>query len=96
AAITQKFPHKLIRVSSDDMYRLIVDLRNHDEAESVFAFGQNVHFTGAGNEAEPKDLIAYLEKKGHSNVAAEVIEPGIEDVFMKLMNTDPAEENGTE
>ncbi len=96
AEITGRFPHKLIRVSSDDMYRLIVDLRSYEEAESVFAFGQNVHFTGAGNKAEPADLKNWLEKKGHSNVAAEVIEPGIEDVFMKLMKTAPAEENGTQ
>ncbi len=96
AEITKRFPHKLISVRSDDMYRLIVDLRKHEKAESVFAFGQNVHFTGAGNKAEPTELKNWLEKKGHSNVAAEVIEPGIEDVFMKLMDAGAAEEKDME
>lgn len=84
ARITEKYPRKIIQVRSDEMYRLINDLRAHEKAESVFAFGQFVHFTGIDDDVEPSELDAYLEKHNHKNIVAEEINPGIEDVFMGL------------
>ena len=83
-AITGKFPRKIIRVRSDETYRLIKDLRTYEKAESAFAFGQFVHFTGIGDEVETRELEIYLGKQNHKNIMAEEIEPGIEDVFMSL------------
>ncbi len=83
--ITEKFPRKIIQVRSDETYRLINDLRAHKKAESVFAFGQFVHFTGIDDEVETSELDVYLEKLNHKNVMVEEISPGIEDVFMGLM-----------
>ncbi len=83
--ITEKFPRKIIRVRSDDMYRLINDLRANQKAESVFAFGQYVHFTGKDDEAETTELSSYLESRKHTNIVVEEIPAGIEDVFMSLM-----------
>ena len=86
--ITSRFPGKIIKVRSDEMHRLIKDLRIFEKAESAFAFGQYVHFTGIDNEVKPPELENYLKDCNHTNVEAEYIEPGIEDVFMKLMSTD--------
>lgn len=83
--ITEKYPHRIIRARSDEIYRLIQDLRACEKAESVFAFGEFVHFTGTGDDVEPSELDDYLHKKNHKNVLVEEIEPGIEDVFMGLM-----------
>lgn len=83
--ITEKFPRKIIRVRTDDMFRLINDLRASPKAESVFAFGQYVHFTGKDDEVETSDLDMYLESRKHSNIIVEEIPAGIEDVFMSLM-----------
>ncbi len=83
--ITTRFPRKIIRIRSAEMYRLIIDLRKFKKAESVFAFGQFVHFTGINDSAEPDELIAYLTKLKHRNIETEIIKPGIEDVFMGLM-----------
>ena len=82
--ITEKFPRKIIQVRSDEMYRLINDLRKYEKAESVFAFGQFVHFTGLEDDVETSELDIYLEKQNHKNVVIEEIKPGIEDVFMEL------------
>ncbi len=82
--ITEKFPRKIIRVRSDDMYRLINDLRANQKAESVFAFGQYVHFTGKDDEAENTELSSYLESRKHTNIVVEEIPAGIEDVFMSM------------
>jgi ABC-type multidrug transport system ATPase subunit len=82
--ITEKYPHRIIRARSDEIYRLIQDLRAFEKAKSVFAFGEFVHFTGADDNVEPSELDDYLHKKNHKNVLVEEIEPGIEDVFMGL------------
>jgi ABC-type multidrug transport system ATPase subunit len=95
--ITEKFPRKIIRVRADEMYRLINDLRVYEKAESVFAFGQFVHFTGIDDDVETTELDVYLEKLNHKNVLVEEISPGIEDVFMNLMKeTSPNPSEGGE
>jgi ABC-2 type transport system ATP-binding protein len=86
--ITEKFPRKIIQVRSDEMYRLINDLRAYEKSESVFAFGQFVHFTGIDDDVETNELNIYLEKRNHKNILVEEINPGIEDVFMELMKTE--------
>ena len=84
--ITEKFQRKIIRVRSDEMFRLINDLRKFEKAESVFAFGQYVHFTGANDDMEESELDFYLEKLNHKNVQVEEIPPEIEDVFMSMQS----------
>jgi len=87
ARITEKFARKIIQVRSENMFQLINDLREFNNAESVYAFGQFVHFTGIEDEVETIELDNYLHNLGHTNVLAEEITPGIEDVFMELMKT---------
>ena len=50
--ITEKFTRKIIQVRTDEIYRLVNDLRAYEKAESVFAFGQFVHFTGIDDDVE--------------------------------------------
>lgn len=85
ARITEKFPRRIFQVRSDEIYRLINDLRSFEKAEAVYAFGQFVHFTGIDDEVETSELDNYLENLAHSNHLVEEIAPGIEDVFMSLM-----------
>lgn len=94
--ITEKFPRKIIQVRSEEMYRLINDLRAYEKAESVFAFGQFVHFTGIDDDVETSELDSYLEKQNHKSVVIERIKPGIEDVFMKLGEASPNPSEGGE
>ncbi len=83
--IIEKFQRKIIQARSDNMYQLISDLRKFENAESVFAFGQFVHFTGINDNVKADDLDKYLQSLGHKNILAKEITPGIEDVFMELM-----------
>ncbi|WP_346859475.1 ABC transporter ATP-binding protein [uncultured Draconibacterium sp.] len=87
ARITEKFPRKIIQVHSKNMYKLINDLRAFEKAEAVYAFGQFAHFTGLNDETECNELDVYLHKLGHKEVLVEEIHPGIEDVFMNLMES---------
>ena len=83
--ITGKFHRKIISVRSDEIYRLINDLREYEKTESAYAFGQFVHFTGLKDEVNLDEINSYLEAKSHKNIAIKEIKPGIEDVFMSLM-----------
>jgi ABC-type multidrug transport system ATPase subunit len=91
--ITEKFPRRILQVHSDNMFRLINDLRNYEKAESVYAFGQYVHFTGINDDVETNELDIFLEKRNHQNILVEEIHPGIEDVFMELMQQKEASPN---
>lgn len=82
--ITEKFPRRIIQVGASNMYKLINDLRAFEKAESVYAFGQFVHFTGLNDEVETNELDKYLNDLEHNEVLVEEIQAGIEDVFMSL------------
>lgn len=84
--ITEKFQRKIISVRSDEMFRLITDLRKFEKTESAFAFGQYIHFTGRNDDVEESELDFYLEKLNHKNVLVEEIPPEIEDVFMNIQS----------
>ncbi|MEN8116076.1 MAG: ABC transporter ATP-binding protein [Bacteroidota bacterium] len=83
--ITVKFPRKIIQVRSENMFKLINDLRDFEKAEAVYAFGQFAHFTGTDDNVETSELDNYLHSLGHKEILVEEIPPGIEDVFMNLM-----------
>lgn len=83
--ITEKFKRKIIQIHTADTYRLIKDLRAFEHAESVFAFGKYVHFTGKNDNVTLEELDIYLMGLGHRDIQTDIIPAGIEDVFMHLM-----------
>jgi len=91
--IGARFDRPLIAVRSTDRVRLLRVLRDHPHARSVFPFGDAVHFTDAradlGAEASASDVRRHLAAQGLADAAVTVIEPGIEDVFMALMQAAP-------
>ncbi len=83
--IVLQFPHKLFAVRSDETYRLINDLRSFNKTNSVFPFGDFVHFTSMDKNMKLLELQDYLEAKAHKNLMLHVTNPTIEDCFMELM-----------
>lgn len=84
-AVTNRFPSDLYKVSADNTYRLILDLRKYKKAESAFAFGQFVHLTSSPDTTNEQELESYLQAMKHTNINIEKVKPGIEDVFINLM-----------
>jgi len=80
--IVAAYDQKLWSVISEDMSKLLKDLRANQEIKSCFAFGDTHHIT-VGN-ITPKKLEAYLKGKGHSDIRIIPIKAGIEDCFMEL------------
>lgn len=67
--LIEKFPKKLFSIKSDNMLNLLKTLRQDDNVESCFLFGDKIHLT--------------LEDETLSNGYKE-IKPSIEDYFMRL------------
>lgn len=82
--IIEKHKQKIFELAADDMFRLKNDITNFENTDSVFLFGQFLHYTPKTG-VDASDLKKYLEGKNHSNLIINNCTPGIEDCFMKLM-----------
>ncbi|MBL6963352.1 MAG: ABC transporter ATP-binding protein [Bacteroidetes bacterium] len=85
-SITANFKKEIRAVRSDNIYQLIIDLREYRHTESVHPFGQDVHFIEKGGiSTTATELTDYLHQKGHHHIHIQNINAGIEDCFMDLM-----------
>ena len=84
AGIIGSYQGRLWAVRSDEMHRLLTDLRQHPEVSTAFSFGETYHVT-VGKELTTQAMMAYLNEKGHHNVSVAPIDATIEDCFMALM-----------
>lgn len=85
--IVNQFSETLWAIKSDNMSKLLNDLRNHEHVKSCFAFGDKHHVTIDNVQLTVDALKGYLQQKGHTNIEINEIEPGIEDCFMELSNS---------
>ena len=90
--ITSNFPHKLWAIRSNNIYKLIQDLESYEFSNSVFPFGQYVHYTDKRAAIHESEINNYLKSKGHQEIKIQSIEANIEDCFMDLMNKPVREE----
>lgn len=85
-AIIQQFSAPLYAIKSDDMGRLLKDLRQSGLLSSCNAFGAYHHLTfREDSPRERKQLLDSL-RINHPQLQLQVIAPTIEDCFIKLMD----------
>ena len=84
--IVSQFADKLWAAKSDNMHKLLEDLRENKLVKSAFAFGDSVHVTVSSEQLSVNSLTDYLTGLGHKNIEIHPIEPTIEDCFMELSN----------
>lgn len=82
--IIENYKKPLWSVRSDNMHRLLNDLRKYDETDTCYAFGDTHHLTLKNSDMTTDDLERHLQNK-HHHVEVNKIEPNIEDCFMALM-----------
>ncbi|MFA6923811.1 MAG: ABC transporter ATP-binding protein [Bacteroidales bacterium] len=82
--IVKKFTRKLLAIKSNKMYELIHDLREYNEAATVFPFGEYLHFTAKNNDINVDIIKKYLQEKNHDDIKIKEIIPNIEDCFIEL------------
>lgn len=83
-SIINDYKKIIYTVSSANMWKLINSLLNFPGKDTVYPFGQNVHYTHNG-ELNIHDLYKFLEENGNESVEIKKTEAGIEDCFMELM-----------
>jgi len=84
AGIISDFRKKLYSIRGKDIYQLLLDLRAYPHTNSVFPFGQSVHYTDVRDNVSPTEIEAYLKSKGQNELKINKISASIEDCFMAL------------
>jgi ABC-2 type transport system ATP-binding protein len=87
-AIRKNYGRDLWAIKTDDIYRLLSDLRQYKATRTAFPFGEHIHLSLTEKSVKPAEIVSYLESTGHSNVDISKIEPSIEDCFMEMMGND--------
>ncbi|MEI6555948.1 MAG: ABC transporter ATP-binding protein [Paludibacter sp.] len=85
--IVSQFADVLWAAKSDNMHKLLEDIRANKNVNSAFAFGDSIHVTVESGQWTVESLKEYLVEKGHKKIKIETIEPTIEDCFMELSTT---------
>lgn len=87
ANIIRSYPDQLFAIKSDQMSRLLKELRNNSEVKTCNSFGEYHHISVKKIAADTESvLINYLKNRGHSNLELFKTAPTIEDCFINLMN----------
>lgn len=82
--LVSKFDKKLFALRGGKPGEMLYAARAFSGVESCFAFGDNYHIIFK-NEAEPSDLLNFLESREHKNLEINSITPNIEDCFMEFL-----------
>lgn len=82
--IIRAYTQHLWAVHSDEMHRLLADLRGINGIKTAFAFGENHHATIDTTVLTVDVLRERLANLGHRSIVIEAVEPTIEDCFMNL------------
>lgn len=86
ADIVASFDRTLVAVRSDDMFRLLQDLRSIEAVGRCYTFGDTHHAVlKAGSGASPEDIAQLLEGRyGHTGVAVTLQTATLEDCYMNI------------
>ncbi|MBV6652233.1 MAG: ABC transporter ATP-binding protein [Mameliella sp.] len=80
--LISQYDKPLLAVKTNNMYKLIQDLRQFEPAHSVFPFGEYVHLS-LKQSIWPELIYGYLLDKGHLDIEIKRAMPTIEDIFME-------------
>ncbi len=84
-SIIEQFGKAIWAIKSEEMFRMLHDIRNWEAVETCFPFGEFDHVVFKNQKHTKKEIAEYLESKNHTGVVINSISPGIEDCFMDLM-----------
>ena len=84
--IISQFPQGLYAVRSDQMSKLLHDIRLFPGTGSCYSFGDFHHVTFKEDKKLKKEMADFLMSRNHLNLEIKEIVPGIEDCFINLMN----------
>ncbi len=84
--IVRGFARPLLGVHVHERYKALLALRTYEHANSVYPFGEVIHYTDVRTDVPATQLAGevanFLTSKGFADASAEPIEPTVEDTFM--------------
>ncbi len=83
--IEKDFTSRLFGINTTNKYPLIQYLRANENCQSVFPFGEFLHYADKRENVSVDDIQQMLIQAEFKNVVVKEINPGIEDRFMELM-----------
>ena len=84
--IIDNYTETLWAVRSNQMHKLLADLRVIEGVKSAFAFGEEHHARVDTSVLTIENLNQSLSQIGHKEICIESVTPSIEDCFMNLQN----------
>lgn len=82
--IIKAYPEPLLAVKARQMYALLKDLNAYPGTRSCFTFGEYLHLS-LRDDRDRVGLTAYLNARGHEDIAIAPVTPTIEDCFIRLL-----------
>lgn len=83
--IIQSFPKPLFAAKADPIYELLKGLRDEEEVESCYAFGEYLHLTLKAEGADAQQVKRLAGRYHRDGLEVKTVEPTIEDCFIRLM-----------
>jgi ABC-2 type transport system ATP-binding protein len=83
--IIRQFKKSLFAVHSENQYDLFQMLLKYEHRNTVFPFGEFLHYTDKRENVDIEELKKYLETLNLAGLNIKPIKPNIEDCFMALM-----------
>jgi ABC-type multidrug transport system ATPase subunit len=83
-SVISQFPQTLWSVQGSPMYKMLADLRRHEDVISAYAFGDAHHATVRSGRITTLQLQENLKLLGYANVEVKEIQPTIEDCYIMI------------
>jgi len=84
--IIRRYPDPLFAIRSDQMGRLLTDLRSAPWLKARYAFGETHHIVFNDPDSDPPRLMEALAAAGHHALHCERVMPTVEDCFIRFLN----------
>jgi len=84
-SIIKQYKKPLFAISSENQYALMQKLLAFENRDTIYPFGDFLHYTDKREKVDDEELKKYIETLGCKNINVKSIQPNIEDCFMALM-----------
>lgn len=84
--IIRRYPDPLYAIRSDQMGKLLTDLRASPWLKSRYAFGETHHIVFNDAQEELPKLMDAMASAGHQGLQCDRVTPTVEDCFIRFLN----------
>lgn len=83
--IINNYPDTLYAIKSDNMIKLLKDLRINNQIKSAYSFGDYHHISFERSYQEDPLTLSFINAQEHEYLEIKIIKPEVEDCFIDLM-----------